>query len=258
MGITDDITQMRREGKGDGEIYSALRSRGLPEQEVSNAMSQSDIKQAVTSRDLPDLPDHSQDNLFNPSGNLPEPTPPEQFSRERNFESPVSAPQYNSPKVPSDDEYIGSGGGEGEYSAGGNYEGMQPSMMSQQPAQEVQQQEYAPQGDYGNYDQGYSMYQPYQEAISSDIITEISEQIVDEKLSKLHGKVEKILDMKTTVESSLGNLDERMKRMEKIVDQMQISLLKKVGDYLTDVQDLKKELEETQKSFVAVHKKKKH
>ena len=37
--------------------------------------------------------------------------------------------------------------------------------------------------------------------------------------------------------------------MEKIIDRLQLSILQKVGDYLTNVEDIKKELAETQKSF---------
>jgi len=93
--------------------------------------------------------------------------------------------------------------------------------------------------------------------MSSDVITEISEQIVNERLSALQDKIEKILDMRTVVEANMTNLNDRLKRMEKIVDQMQVSILKKVGEYMTDIQDVKKELEETQKSFVAIQKGKK-
>jgi hypothetical protein len=140
----------------------------------------------------------------------------------------------------------------------GEYAGMQPSMLNQ-PGGEYGQvgQEYAGgvQDPYGA--EAYPMYQPYQEAMSSDVITEISEQIVNERLSALQDKIEKILDMRTVVEANMTNLNDRLKRMEKIVDQMQVSILKKVGEYMTDIQDVKKELEETQKSFVAIQKGKK-
>ncbi|MFH1290396.1 MAG: hypothetical protein ABIH92_03240, partial [Nanoarchaeota archaeon] len=102
----------------------------------------------------------------------------------------------------------------------------------------------------------YPQYQPYQEAMSSDVITEISEQVVSERLSVLQDKLENVIDMKTVFEAKTSNLDERLRRMEKIIDKMQLSILQKVGEYMTDVKDVKKELEETQKSFSAIQRKK--
>jgi len=164
----------------------------------------------------------------------------------------------------------------------GEYSGMQPSMMGgpggemgAQPQSEMysagaggemvgQPQDgepggdlYAPGGGEAYQDYGaYPQYQPYQEAMSSDVITEISEQVVSEKLMHMHDKLEKALDMRTVIDAKVSNLDERLKRMEKVIDRIQLSILQKVGEYLTDVKDVKKELEETQKSFVAIHKKK--
>lgn len=134
------------------------------------------------------------------------------------------------------------------------FEGMQPSMLHSE-AEEAPQEYYppapieSPQQEY--YSQPYqdTQYQPYQGAVSSDTITEISEQIVDERLSLVRTQIEKVLDFKNTVESKMEYLDERLKRIEKIIDRLQISILQKVGEYVSNVDDIKKELVETQKSF---------
>jgi hypothetical protein len=122
-------------------------------------------------------------------------------------------------------------------------------------------EEYGSEADAGgeNYPEsrgGYPQYQPYQEAISSDIITEISEQVVSERLSVLQDKMEKAIDMKNVFEARISNMGDRLERMEKIIDKLQLSILQKVGEYITDVRDVKQELEETQKSFSAGHRKK--
>ncbi len=85
--------------------------------------------------------------------------------------------------------------------------------------------------------------------ISSDVITEISEQVVEEKLSETRKHLEKVIDFKTVIEAKTESLNERLKRMEKIIDTLQSSVLRKVGDYVTNVDDIKKELIETQKTF---------
>jgi len=96
---------------------------------------------------------------------------------------------------------------------------------------------------------GYDQYQPYQETMSSDVITEISEQVVTEKLASIVDKIEKVISFKTTAEAKISSLNERLKRIEQIIDRMQISIMQKVGEYVGDVKDIKREMIETQKSF---------
>src|SRR3990167_2617412 len=96
-----------------------------------------------------------------------------------------------------------------EYSAQTSaYEGMEQSMVSPQQggeqqvysSQEVGQEGYSGVDSYSSY----PSYQPYQETISSDIVTEISEQVVNDKLSVLHDKMEKALDFRTVAEAKIG------------------------------------------------------
>jgi hypothetical protein len=161
--------------------------------------------------------------------------------------------------------------------ADGEYSGMQPSLLgapqedSQQDGEYVQPQmqnqqmgsaTYPPGLDYqsgmGNYAtdaytaEAQQQYQPYQEAMSSDIITEISEQVVTEKLSAMQDKLEKALDFRTVADTKITSLNERLRRIEQILDRLQLSILQKVGDYTNDVRDIKHELLETQKSFKAL------
>lgn len=144
----------------------------------------------------------------------------------------------------------------------GEEAGMQKSLLA--PSADSQQgvQEYVPtQPSYDYSQQQGDYYQPYQSSqVSTDVITEVAEQVVAEKMSSIRKQLEKTLDLKSTIETRIEYLDERLKRIEKIIDTLQSSVLRKVGDYMTDVQDLKKEIVETQKSFgkiTAEHKHKK-
>ena len=47
MAALDEIKKMRREGRSDIEISQNLKQRGISQQEISNAFSQSQIKEAV-------------------------------------------------------------------------------------------------------------------------------------------------------------------------------------------------------------------
>ncbi|MCH7536200.1 MAG: hypothetical protein IH948_10755, partial [Bacteroidetes bacterium] len=96
---------------------------------------------------------------------------------------------------------------------------------------------------------GYSEYEYQQPGISADTITEISEQIASEKMSDIRKYIEKIMDFRTTTETKIELMEEKLKRIEKIMDTLQSSVLRKVGDYITNVDDIKKELIETQKTF---------
>ncbi len=130
-------------------------------------------------------------------------------------------------------------------------QGMQQSMMPPPQTQETGQQEYITDNQQ-NQNQGYQGYDPQSSAISSDTIMEISEQIVSEKLSDVRKKIEKIAIFKTELETKTEAMEERLKRIEKIIDTLQSSVLRKVGDYVTNVEDLKHEMIETQKTFAKV------
>ena len=80
-------------------------------------------------------------------------------------------------------------------------------------------------------------------------MADIAEQAVEEKLSKLKENINETLDFKSTTEAKLTDLQERLKKIEKTIDKLQLAILQKVGDYVTNTEDIKKELYETQKSF---------
>lgn len=212
MGTMDDVKMLQQEGKSVDEIKSFLAQRGISGEEASRYISQANIKDAVVS-------------------GVPSPS--------ENVGFPLTQDGY-------------------QIAGGQNYEEMQPSMLPpQQETQEIGEPQYS--GEYAGYQQQqdyygqtYGQYQPYQESLSSDVISEIAEQVVSEKLSLLNEKLEKAIDFKTTAEARITSLSERLIRIEQILDKLQIALLHKVGEYVQDVADMKKELVETQKSFKVV------
>jgi hypothetical protein len=118
-----------------------------------------------------------------------------------------------------------------------------------QPEAPVDNQTY----DYSQqaypYSDQYTQQYEYAPTLSTDTITEISEQVVSEKLSQLKDDLEKILDLKTVLDSKIDFIDQRLKRIESIIDKLQLSVLQRVGEYVENVQNLKNEIIETQKSF---------
>lgn len=141
------------------------------------------------------------------------------------------------------------------------YEGMQPSLLQPQAQDQstppIPAPEQYSQQDYSQYNEQYPQYQQYSpQSLSSDTITEIAEQVVAEKLSSIRKDLEKVIDMKNTFEAKMEYIDERLKRIEKIIDRLEISILQKVGEYITNIEDIKKEMIETQKSIKALHHRK--
>jgi len=134
-----------------------------------------------------------------------------------------------------------------------------PPQPDQQDASQQGYQQYDPSYGSQDYSQGYG-YQDQQQysqyTPSSDTISEISEQVVSEKISSLKADINKVIDFKTTFDSKIDFLDQRLKRIEATIDKLQLSILQKVGQYVNDVSDLKSEIIETQKSFKSLLDKK--
>lgn len=216
MGIIEDIKKMQQEGKGEQEISSSLLTKGHTSQEIAEALAHAKIKEAVA-------------DTGNEGG------------------------EARSQIVGSDSGIAATRGG------------MQPSLMNSQTTPEPPSPEHAQDtaseyvGGNGNYPpapeyapapQQYDNYTDYApQGASADTIAEIAEQVVAEKMRDLHQTLEKVLEFRSTIESRVSYLDSRLQRIEKIIDQLQQSILQRVGEHMTAVSDLKDEIIETQKSF---------
>lgn len=196
MGVVEEIGRMQREGKTEQDIVATLVTQGYPQEQVSDALSQTRIKEAV---------------------NTPV-SPPEEYLPQ----------EAQAPPAPTTQQY--------------------PSYPSQQYAPSQGQYDYSSQPAQG---QGYyqDSYQPSSGGMSSDTMSEIAEQVMSERFASIKDQLEKVIDFRNTITSRTDIIDERLKRIEKIIDRLQLSILQKVGDYLTNVDEIKKELIETQKSF---------
>ena len=138
---------------------------------------------------------------------------------------------------------------------------MQPSVLEQESpvpeqTQEIQeasgQQEYAPYPQqYQQYPQPtYQEYQSYQPA--SETITEIAEQITDEKISALKNELSQVQDFKLTATRKVEDLNERLRKIEDIIDKLQAAIIGKIGSFSSNIQDIKDEMGMMQESFSKV------
>jgi len=216
MTSLEEVKKMQEQGIPENEIIQSLQERGFKYKEISEALSQSRIKAAVE-EPTSETPTQEAPQVEMPSGNSQEAIPGMQKSM---LEAPAQEAQIQAASQI------------GETAP----EGIAPET------------EYVPQAPVeGQYE--YPAYEQSSAGISADVITEISEQVVSEKLSEIRKHIEKVIDFKTTIEAKTDAVEERLKRIEKVIDTLQTSVLRKVGDYVTNVEDIKKELIETQKSF---------
>lgn len=227
MAVLNDIRRMQSEGRTDAEIIAALKQQGVSPREITEALTQSKIREAVTGEGEAAAYEMSTSEQVAEQAPMPQ-------EQAQTMQAPA-------PRGPITQEYAPSPEG-AEYA-----QGMTQPPQEQAPVQGAEMMPAQP--VYPGYEQQPQYQYAPQAAISTDTITEISEQVVTEKLSSLRKDIEKVVDMKTTVESKMEYLDERLKRIEKIIDRLQLSILQKVGDYATNIEDIKHELIETQKSF---------
>jgi hypothetical protein len=111
----------------------------------------------------------------------------------------------------------------------------EPSQAIYQP----EQQEYYPQENYESYPQ----------ETNTNTIMEIAEQIFFEKIKKIQKQVETMNEFKNLHQAKVENIDERIKRIESTIDNLQGAILEKIGEYGNNLQSIKNEMGMMQDSF---------
>ena len=168
-------------------------------------------------------------------------------------------------------------------------EGMQPSMMDQPPinysegyegtnpqdiqgvpqqgpyAQEMEYANYPPMpqqepGYAENYGQGYEGYNANDVGSmgaggvgggygASETISEIAEQVFEKRMRKSTKLLSDLAEIKTLVSAKVEKIDERLTQIEKIIDQLQSTLIRKSSEQEQNVEDIKSELQQMQDGF---------
>ncbi|MBU4308241.1 MAG: hypothetical protein KJ566_00390 [Nanoarchaeota archaeon] len=230
MGALDKITQMKHQGMSDQDIMTALKEQGMSPRNINEGFSQAKVKNAVTNPEnnqeidpnfMENPPAPVQSN-FNPNA-YSQPAQENSYEPPQNtYEPPVQqesyAPQQQNVYAPAPQE---------------NYA----------PAPQTQE-EYYPQENYGS-----TGYDDYNSGTNTDTTIEISEQVFEEKIKKTNKKITELTEFKNLAETKIENISERLKRIETIIDKLQISILEKIGSYGENLGSIKKEMSMMQDSF---------
>ena len=135
---------------------------------------------------------------------------------------------------------------------------MQPPSNTNTMANEQQEGYYTPQtqtmqGDYSGDPQmaaaapqeeyyQENTYAPSSTGMDSETMIEISNQIFSEKIKKTEKRMEDLEEIKTLMQVKVEGIEERLKRIEKMFDALQIQIIEKVGSYGKELTSTKKEV----------------
>lgn len=222
MAVLEKVTQLKEQGATEPQIIESLKQEGISPKEINEALSQSKIKSMINTR----------------QGEIPQPEEPQEM-----FQIPEMQPQ-NTPMQPN---MVPTNYSQEEY----NQQPLFQQQFQRQPPMQQQfqqletykqpQEQYAPQ-EY------YEEYAPQQPS-SIETINDIAEQIVEEKNIELKKQISSFTEFKDTLSLEVERINEKITRMENVFNELQIAILKKIGEYGEGIQNINKEMHMTQDSF---------
>ena len=143
---------------------------------------------------------------------------------------------------------------------------MKPSMIQQEqgsyPLEGYSQEEYPAQAQQGYQDQfqeyptqprqGYQQYQEYQPpSAPTDIetINEIAEQLIEEKTSEIKKQISFFKNATEETKAELERINKKLDKLETSYNELQIAIIRKIGEYGENIKNIATEMHETQGSF---------
>lgn len=232
MGILEDINNMQNQGVQENEISKKLQEKGASPRAIEDAFNQMRIKKAVSAEYSgeegmePSIMKNQSAPLSQQSGPLYTPKTQEIEHDSREFYSPQ--PRAPTPQM----EQFSEEPQAPMYGGGRDY--------NQEPY--IPQEQYIPQEGYAEQQMGGGSY-------DTDTIIEIAEQVFSEKIKREQKQLQSLNEFATLVESRISNDHERIKRIEEIIDKLQIAILEKIGSYGRNIDSIKNEIGMMQESF---------
>lgn len=213
MTVLEQVIQLKNQGIADDQIINTLEQQKISPDEINTALSQAEIKSAVTAAPIEQT---VQETYTPPQAPITQETPIE------------GQAQYA--QAPAQDQYA-----------------TQQEGLARQSIGETQN--YAPQEEYypqEGYEQGYA---PQEGGYDSNTMIEIAEQVFSEKTKKIENQISELNEFKTINQTKVENIDTRLKKLESMIDKLQITILEKVGSYGNNLEGIKKEMSMMQDSF---------
>ncbi len=226
MALLERIKEMKEKGLSEKNITDRLKEEGISPMEINDAMNQSKIKEAVSGEDsfstkgmTPSMMGNEEEESANPSG------------------QPAEETYAPSPTPDSSQDYANY-----SYQEEGNYSPDKAQGGSEEYYEQPENNGYAP-------NQNYSM--------NSETMIEVAEQVFSEKTKKIEDDLKTLKEARAIMAPALEDMNERLRRIEKQFDKMQIAILDKVGSFGKNIEAVKKEVEMVEDSFEKLNKNKK-
>lgn len=254
MVVLDKVMQMKKQGVPTGQIIQSLKEQGISAKEINEALSQSEIKSELTRENQNTMPpqqtpQNQQPQNMNltqqpPQNPRMETTPPSTFG---------AAPQDNMGALPNTQQPINttemqpSIGQPPSQTQGNPYPGAySPSTAPEEYSEYPQEQYY---DEYQQYpDQQYPEYESPQ-ATDIETINDISEQIVEEKIKELKKEIALFARFRRESQEKIDNFEKRLEKIENTIEELELTIIKKITSYGEDIKNLSGEMDATQKSF---------
>ena len=78
---------------------------------------------------------------------------------------------------------------------------------------------------------------------------EIAEQVFEEKIKNIRKEMDSLREFATLAGAKISDFGERIKKIESIIDTLQIKILEKIGSYGQGLDTIKKEMNMMQDTF---------
>lgn len=119
----------------------------------------------------------------------------------------------------------------------------------QEPYAPQSQEEYIPpQEIYQQQDYAY----PQQEGYGTDTIIDVAEQVFAEKIKKIEKQINTLRETQNILATQVEHSTEKLKRIDSMLDKLQIAILEKIGSYGNNLETIKKEMTMIENSFTKI------
>lgn len=92
-------------------------------------------------------------------------------------------------------------------------------------------------------------YPEYVQGMSSETVSEITEQIVTEKLTNVLKPIADISAFKESSIKKISMIDDRLKKVESLIEELRSAIIRKIGDFGQNVEEIKNEMSMMQDTF---------
>jgi len=216
MALLERITSMKQQGLSEPQIINNLQQEGISYSQINEAFSQSKIKSAIAGNTSEDET-LQQSVMSDATGNQTVGTP-----------ESMSQPGYDSPTP--------------QYPQGYDQQYQQQNY----PPQQYSPEQYA-YSQPATEQQGY-----YQQSIDLETIRDISRQETDEAVKKIKEQLNSLEKMKIEMRFEMQDIENRLLRVESVINELQSAIIKKIGEYGTSISNISNEIRATQNSFAKI------